>query len=279
MRCNWTTKRKGLSCMALHQLIEMTRLEMRVQRRSPVWMISLATAGLLSYTEAFTLGVHDWPTTTQAVRAYQLACTMIFGIMTFLLTAGALTRDLSDRRRDLLLSRPISPWVYIGGIYAGNCLFALGISLVLMVIFLAMPLCYGQSTLYEWQPFVTIWCVATLPTILFCGALGALLMCLSRRLIIALPVFLVYFMAVALFRIPMSLYTTQPDVDLWDFSMRLYPHFMSKHIGASSLTDLSYAHLLQPLAPELIVRALLYAGLSLVLAGSSALLLKRMRSH
>jgi ABC-type transport system involved in multi-copper enzyme maturation permease subunit len=263
----------------LNQFIAMAGLELRVQRRNPVWMISLATAGLMSYTEAFTLGVMDWPTTTQAVRAYQLACTLILGIMTFLLTAGALARDLSERRRDLLLSRPISPWIYIGGIYAGNCLFALGVSLVLMVIYLAIPLCFGQTTSYGLQPFVTVWCLATLPTILFCGALGALLMCLSRKLIIALPVFLVYFLGVALFRIQDAFGTTQPNVDLWDFSMRLYPHFVSKHIGASTLTDLSYAHLLQPLAPELIVRALLYTGLSLVLAGTSVLLLKRMRSH
>jgi hypothetical protein len=262
-----------------NHLIEMTRLELRVQRRNPVWMIGLATAGLLTYTEAFTPGVIDWPTTTQAVRAYQLACSMVFGVMTFLLMAGALTRDLSDRRRDLLLSRPISPWVYVGGIYAGNCLFALGVSLGLMVIYLAMPFCFGQSTGYELQPFMTVWCLGALPTILFCGALGALLMCLSRRLIIALPVFLVLFMAVALFRIPMALRTIQPDVDLWDFSMRLYPHFVSRHVGVSRLTDTSYAHLLQPLAPELIVRALLYAGLSLVLTGVSVLSLKRMRSH
>ena len=104
----------------LKQFVEMTGLELRVQRHNPVWMISLATAGLLSTTEAFTLGSMDWPTTTQAVRTYQLACTMIFGVMTFLLTAGAFARDLSERRRDLLLSRPISPWVYVGGLYAGN---------------------------------------------------------------------------------------------------------------------------------------------------------------
>jgi len=263
----------------LRQLIEMTGLELRVQRRNPVWMISLATAGVLSYTEAFTLGVMDWPTTMQAVRAYQLACTLIFGVMTFLLTAGAFARDLSERRRDLLLSSPISPWVYVGGLYAGNCLFALGISLLLMGTYLVMPLCYGQSTLYELQPFVSVWCVATLPTILFCGALGALLMCLSRRLIIALPLFLVYFMGVALFRIPSAMRTTQPDVDLWDFSMRLYPHFVSKHIGASSLTDLSYAHLLQPVVPALMVRALLYAALAMAMASASVLCLKRMRSH
>jgi len=263
----------------LNQLVEMTGLQLRVQRRSPIWMISLAAAGLLGCTEAFTAGVLDWPTTTQALRAYQLGCVMIFGVMTFLLTAGALSRDLSDRHRDLLLSRPISPWVYISGIYAGNVLFALGICLAFMLAFLAIPLFYAQTTLYALEPFVYVTCLSTLPTILFCGALAVLLMCLSRRLIMALPVFLLYFLAVAIFRLPTNLRTEQPDVDLWDFSMRLYPQGVSTYVGAASLSDQSYAHLLQPPVPGLYVRAILYAALSLVLLGTSVFLLKRMRSH
>ena len=263
----------------LNQLIEMTSLQLRVQRRSPIWMISLAAAGLMGFTEAFSAGTLDWPTTTQACRAYQLGCVMIFGIMTFLLTAGALARDLSEHHRDLLLSRPISPWVYLGGIYAGNCLFALGVSLSFMMAFLAIPLMYGQSTLYALQPFVYVTCLATLPTILFCGALAVALMCLSRKVIIALPVFLVYFLAMALFRIPVALRNIEPEVDLWDFSMRLYPEGVSTYVGASRLTDESFAHLLQAPVPGLYVRAALYASLSLVLLAMSVLLLKRMRSH
>ena len=156
----------------LKQFTEIACLQMRVQRRSPIWMVSLAAAVLLGYTEAFTLGVNDWPTMTQACRAYQLGCVMIFGVMTFLLTAGALSRDLSDRHRDLLLCRPISPRVYVGGVYAGNCLFALCVSLCYMMAFLAVPLLFGQSTLYTLQPFVYVTCFSTLPTILFCGALA-----------------------------------------------------------------------------------------------------------
>jgi len=263
----------------LSHFIEMASLELRVQRRSPIWMISLAVAALLGYTESFTLGVIDWPTTTQAVRAFQLVCTMIFGIMCFLLTAGALARDLSARHRDLLLSRPIPAWVYLGGIYVGNCLFALGICLCFMLVFWAIPLFFGQTMLYPLQPFVYVICLAALPTILFCGALAVLLSCLCRRLIIALPIFLLYFMAAALFRLPLSFYATEPDVDLWDFSMRLYPQGVTAHVGASRLMDLSFAHLLQPPVPELYVRALLYTGLSLIMLFASVLLLKRMRSH
>lgn len=263
----------------LSQLVEMAKLELRVQRRSPIWMISLAVAALLGYTEAFTLGVMDWPTTTQAVRAYQLVCTMIFGVMCFLLTAGALARDLSVRHRDLLLSRPIAPWIYIGGVYAGNCLFALGICLASMLVFWGMPLFFGQTTLYAIQPFVYVFCLAALPTVLFCGALAVLLTCASRRLIIALPIFLVYFMAIALFRLPNSFRRVQPDVDLWDFSMRLYPQNVSSYVGADRLMDLSFAHLLQPPVPELYLRAVMYTTLSLLLVGAAVLMVKRMRSH
>ena len=262
----------------LSQLIEMTSLELRVQRRNPIWIISLAVAALLGYSETFTQGAIDWPTTTQALRAFQLVCTLLLGVMTFLLTAGALARDLSRRHRDLLLSRPIPVWAYLGGTYAGNCLFALGMCLCLMLVFWALPLFFGQTLLYPMQPFVTVVCVAALPTILFCGALAVLLTCLFRKLIIALPIFLLYFMAVALFRLPLSFYTTEPEVDLLDFSMRLYPQGVSTYVGAARLTDLSFAHLLQPLVPELYVRALLYTGLSLAMVTASMLVLKRMRS-
>jgi ABC-type transport system involved in multi-copper enzyme maturation permease subunit len=263
----------------LNQLIEMTRLELRVQRRNPIWMISLAAGVLMGYTEAFTSGTLDWPTTTQAYRAYQLVCVMIFGVMTFLLTAGSLARDLSDSCKDLLLSRPISPWVYIGGKYVGNVVLALGISLVLLAAFLVIPLFYGQSSTYPLKPFVTITLFSTLPTILFCAALAVFLMCLSRRIIIALPVFLVYFLGVAIFRLPMNFRTKQPDVDLWDFSMRLYPQNVSTQVGASTLRDMSFAHVLQPPVLDLYIRAALYGSLSVVLVAMAVLLLNRLRSH
>ena len=262
----------------LNIFTEIILLELRVQRRNPIWIISLAAAALMGFSEAFTAGALDWPTTNQAFRAYQLGCVMIFGVMTFLLTAGAFSRDLSDGRKDLLLSRPISLWIYICGKYVGNVLFVLCVNALFMASFLIIPLFYGQSSLYPLRPFLLLTVFSTLPTILYCGALAVLLMCLSRKVIVAMPVFLVYFLAVAMFRIPETLRGTQLDVDLWDFSMRLYPHGVSANVGASKLYDMSFSHLLQPLVPELYARAALYATLSLVLVGLSVLLLKRMRN-
>jgi ABC-type transport system involved in multi-copper enzyme maturation permease subunit len=262
----------------LNMLTEIILLELRVQRRNPIWMISIAAAALLGFSEAFTAGILDWPTTNQAFRAYQLGCVMIFGLMTFLLTAGALSRDLSDGRKDLLLCRPISPWVYIWGKYFGNILFALCINILFMILFLVIPLFYGQSSIYPLRPFILLTLFSTLPTILYSGALAVLLMCLSRKVIVAVPVFLVYFLAMALFRIPETLRGIKLDVDLWDFSMRMYPHSVSANVGASRLTDVSFSHLLQPPVPELYARAALYATLSIVAVGLSVLLLKRMRN-
>ena len=263
----------------LNILIEIVLLELRVQRRHPIWMISLAAAALLGFSEAFAAGVLDWPTTTQALRAYQLGCTFLFGIMTFLLVAGSLSRDLSPGRRDLILCRPIDPWVYIVGKYVGNVLFALGISLFFMATFLVIPLFYGQASIYPLRGFLLVFVFSTLPTILFCGALGVALLCLSRKVIVALPVFLLYFLTMALFRVPQSFRTHEPDVDLWDFSMRLYPRSVSAHLGLVRLVDVSYSHLLHPPVPGLYARAILYTILSLVLVGLSVLLLKRMRSR
>jgi len=262
----------------LDTLKEMILLEMRVQRRNPIWMISIAAAALLGFSESFTAGVLDWPTTNQAFRAYQLGCVMIFGVMTFLLTAGALSRDLSDGRKDLILCRPINPWIYICGKYLGNILFVLCINILFMVSFLAIPLFYGQSSIYPLRPFLYVMFFSTLPTILYCGALAVFLMCLSRKVIVALPVFLVYFLGVALFRIPETLRGKALDVDMWDFSMRLYPHGISATVGASTLYDMSFSHLLQPPVPELYARAALYSALAPVLVAISVLLLKRMRN-
>jgi len=263
----------------LDTLLQITLFQVRVQRCNPVWMVSLATAALLGFSEAFTIGVLDWPTTTQASRAYQLGSVLLFGLMTFLLCAGSLARDLAENHRDLLFSRPIPSWIYLSGVYLGNVLFAIGINLIFLTAFLVMPLFLGQSTPYPVGPFADMLFLAVIPTILFSGALAVLFMCLSRRVIIALPVFLVYFLAVALFRIPLALRIDKPEVDLWDFSMRLYPQGVSTRLGAATLHDMSYAHLLQPPAPELFIRAGLYTGLALALVGLSMMVLRRLRSH
>jgi hypothetical protein len=147
-----------------------------------------------------------------------------------------------------------------------------------MASFLVIPLFYGQSSIYPLRPFILLTLFSTLPTILYSGALAAFLMCLSRKVIVAMPVFLVYFLATALFRIPETLRGKALDVDMWDFSMRLYPHSVSANIGASKLYDMSFSHLLQPPVPQLCARAALYTILSLILVGLSVLLLKRMRS-
>ena len=91
----------------LDTLLQLVLFQVRAQRCNPVWMVSLATAALLGFSEAFTLGVLDWPTTTQASRAYQLGSVLLFGLMTFLLCAGSLARDLAENHRDLLFSRPV----------------------------------------------------------------------------------------------------------------------------------------------------------------------------
>jgi len=263
----------------LEVLTEIARFEWRVQRRNPVWMISLAAAALLGFSEAFSPGVLDWPTTTQALRAYQLGCTVLLGIMTFLLVAGTLSRDLAADRRDLLLCRSIHAWVYVVGAYLGNVLFALGVSILYLAAFLVIPLFYGQSAPYPMREFLCVWMCSILPMILSCGALAVFLMCLSRKVIVALPVFLVYFLAAALFRLPDALRARQPDVDMWDVSMRLYERDLSAYVGPCRLWDMSYSYLLHPLAPELYVRAILYAALSAILVSVSVLWLERMRSR
>lgn len=265
--------------MPLNLLIQITLLELRTQRRNPVWMISLAAAALMGFSEMSGPGTLNWPTTHQAIQSYQLGAAMILGIMAFLLTAGSLSRDLSNQRKDLLLSRPINLPIFLAGKYLGNVMLALGVSGLLMIAYLAVPYTHGESASYPLKPFITVILVTTLPCILFCGALAMLFVSVSRKAIVAIPIFLVYFPFVALFRIQDSFRTLQPDIDLWDFSMRLYPRSSATHVGMTRLVDESFAHLLCPLAPELLLRALLYTALSVGLLGLSMVTLDRLRSR
>lgn len=252
---------------------------MCVQRRNPIWIISVAAAALLGFSEAYTLGVIDWPTANQAFRAYQLGTVVLFGVMSFLLTAGSLSRDLSDGKRDLFLCRPVSLPIYICGKYLGNVFFVLCINILFMLSFLVIPLFYGQSSIYPLRSFLQVMFFSTLPTILFCSALAVFFVCLTRKAIVAVPAFLVYFLAAALFRIPASIRGKTLDVDMWDFSMRLYPRSLTANVGPCRLVDESFSHLLEPPVPELYARAGLYCGLSLVLVALSVMLLRRMRNR
>jgi hypothetical protein len=265
--------------MPLNLLAQITLLELRTQRRNPVWMISVAAAALLGFSEMSGSGTLDGPTTHQALRAYQLGSAMILGTMTFLLTAGSLSRDLSHQRKDLLLSRPVNLPMFLAGKYLGNVGLALGVSGLLMIAYLAVPYMDGQSASHPLAPFIMVALSTTLPCILFCGALAMLFVSVARKAIVAIPVFLVYFLVVALFRIQDSFRTLPPDIDLWDFSMRLYPRSGVTYVGMTRLADESFAHLLCPMAPALLLRALLYTALSLGLLGLSMLTLDRMRSR
>lgn len=262
----------------LKTLIDITAHEFRRHRRNPVWIISLAAAALLAFSEAFGPGTLDWPTEGQALRAYQLASTMIFGVMTFLLTASTLAPDLDENKRDLLLTRPVNPFVYTFAKYAGASIFALAVNLLLLAACLAIPLFFAQPSVYPPQQFIYVIIFSVLPTILFSASLAITLMYISKKVIIAMPVFLVYFLLFALFRIQTSLRAAEPAVDLWDFSMRLYQHTIWASIGRSSLHDMSFAHLFNPIAPELCTRAVLYTALSLIMVSLSPLRLKRMRT-
>ena len=133
----------------LDTLKEIILLELRVQRRNPIWIISIAAAALLGFSESFTVGVLDWPTTNQAFRAYQLGSVMIFSLMTFLLTAGSFSRDLSDGRKDLLLCRPISHGVYVCGKYIGNVSYSVPLRETKLSVLLAQLEMFAPLTGFE----------------------------------------------------------------------------------------------------------------------------------
>jgi len=251
--------------------------EVRVHLRSPIWIIGLLAAGLLAYKEGGSYYVRGWPTINQALRGFQLASTMIIGVMAFLLTAGSLARDLGGVRRDLVFSRPVSIWLYVGGKYLGGVLFVLGVVLVLLLGCLIKPLFYGVFALYDARPYLIVMGVSVIPMILYTCALAVFITSLARRVIIAMPIYLIYFFSAALFRHSSLRHKPPGYVDLLDFSMRLYPGGVRVPIAHIPIADVTFAHLLDPVSPDLIHRAVVYTLLSCILIAGAAVVLKRRR--
>ena len=96
----------------------LTAHEWRRFRRSPVWMIGLlATTWFMLSEGRSSVG---WPPANTSLYGYQLAVSVLFGIITFLLAAGSLARDLDYPRSELVFSRPIPVAIYLGGKFLGT---------------------------------------------------------------------------------------------------------------------------------------------------------------
>jgi hypothetical protein len=87
--------------------------EWRRCRWSPLWMIGLAGALTLAFTETETSQVLGYPTINQALYGFQLSVSVLFGLICFLLASGSFAADLDGPRRALLFSRQVPTVLYL----------------------------------------------------------------------------------------------------------------------------------------------------------------------
>ncbi|MEW6746478.1 MAG: hypothetical protein AB1486_27370 [Planctomycetota bacterium] len=257
-------------------MMSLVTAELKRHARNPVWMIGATAMALLTFTEGSSMFVSGPPTANGALEAFQLGTSMLLGITVFLLAATSLSQDLAGTRRDLLLVRGVPSLTYALGKYLGAVLFGLAIALLMAIASVLRPIATPLA-LYPLSPFVKILAVAILPMLLFTSALALLFTTVTRRLIVAFPIYLVLFFALALFRAPDLMRAPSGSVDLFDISMRLYPDSIRFPLLQGILTDASFGRLLDPLAAAVILRALVYTLLAAALFAGAASVLPRIR--
>ena len=255
---------------ALKTVGGVTAYEWRRFRRSPVWMIGMLAAACWIISEGRSPA--GWPPVNTSLYAFQLVVSLLVGIMAFLLTAGSLTGDLNHPQNELLFSRPIPVAIYLGGKYLGTVTFVLAFVGVLLLISLFRPIFHGVWTVYSLKPFLLVLLLCGVPLTMYTCALGIFLTSLMGRTIVAFPLFLLYWFWAALLHDQGA-----SPVDMFDFTMRLYPRELTIDVPIR-LTDYSFGHLLNPVEPLLVIRCVLYLALSVVLLACTAWILGQRRA-
>ena len=125
---------------------------------------------------------------------------MLLGIATFLLAAGSLARDLDPVQAQLVFSRPVSVALYVVGKYLGVVTFTLGVWSILLLVCLFRPLLSSHWTIYHVPPFLLVTGLCLVPMVAYACALAAFLIALAGRVIVALPIYLLYFYCAVLMR-------------------------------------------------------------------------------
>jgi hypothetical protein len=200
-----------------------------------------------------------WPPVNTSLHAFQFVVSVLIGILAFLLTTASLTRDLNHPQNDLVFSRPAPVAIFLGGKFLGVVTFVLAMVATLLAVSLLFPVFYGVWTVYSPKPFLLVLLLGGIPLIVYACALGLFLSALTGRSIIAFPLFLLYWFWAAFLRDHSS-----ASVDMFDFTMRLYPDVLAIDVPIW-LIDYSFGRLLDPVEPHLIMRAVLYVSLSVVL--------------
>ena len=87
----------------------------------------------LQDTEGYSFIQQGWPTSNQILRSFQLGASMVLGLTSFVVTAGAVARDLRGNRQEIVSSRPIDMGLYLGSKFLAGFAMSLAVALVLLL--------------------------------------------------------------------------------------------------------------------------------------------------
>lgn len=257
----------------LQIFLSMTLYELRMNLRGNVWPIGLVMALLVVYSETGT-GLTQWPTLNQSLLGFHESVRMIVSIVAFLLAANSVARDLLDTRKQVLYSKPVNIALHMLAKLTGAFSVSIGMALFLMALVILRPWLAGYSAPYNITPFLYMFSLMVLPSLLYICSIGILLTAVTRRVIVSIPFFLGY-----LFSTLVYTGNNFEPVIYGDFTMRI----MANRIGVKLHSilfgpgDLSFAHYFNPLNPELIIRTEIYLSLTVALIGVGALILQKQR--
>jgi ABC-type transport system involved in multi-copper enzyme maturation permease subunit len=210
------------------------------------------------------------------------------------ITADGVTRDLSRRTHELLLTTALPTWAYVWGRYLAGLLISLGLALLLLASILGMGgllhLTVAAYPLPQMGAVLLLWVGMVLPATILVSSFGFVLSTLLPRLSTLVKVVIQVAWIVGALVIPRGLgnTTTPPGWYVnWDptsgiTALGLLPAY-AIHLGPSITSEAQLQQLILSMEnkrPDLagwFAPHLLLAGLSLLLVLMAALAFKRSR--
>ena len=182
--------------MAIEQgkrLLSLAKLEWRRSRFSPVWLLGSVCGIFLALSESASSNVLGYPTRNEALYGFQLATSVVFGFVAFLLASGSLAVDLERPMKALIFSRPITRAEFIIGKFLGVFALSMAALLPVLIVCAGTPVLHGTLRIHEVGPFLKVLLFCTVPMLAYITALALALTSLFKRVIVALPIFVLYF--------------------------------------------------------------------------------------
>ncbi len=256
-----------MSVDSANRLIALAWQEWRRFRFSPIWLIGVACAALLSLNETGSSDVLGYPTANHALYGFQLGVSVVFGFIAFLLASGSLALDLEPSRKSLIFSRPVGRVEFLLAKFMGVFSLTLAAIVPVLVLCLATPVLHGTLKLQNPGPFISVLVLCSVPMVAYATALALALTAIFTRVILVLPLFVMYFFAAALLH-PAS----SNHLSFFDFSQRLYPRELVVNVPLS-LREYTFNGLLSPASTDLLARSGMYLVASAALLGCAWLAL------